>query len=245
MIDLHCHFLPGIDDGAETLEQALALARLAVEDGIQVSVMTPHIHSGWYDNDRESIERARVSFQQALTAEGIPLLVRTGGEVRLGGEVMDLLEQDMIPFYGTWDGYRVMLLEFPHSHIPVGADRLVRWLIERRVRPLIAHPERNKDLIKSPEKIRPFMDMGCFLQVTAGSVFGQFGPGSAAAAAYYLEQDWVFALATDAHDTRHRVPNLSRARDYLADTGRAELAELLTSHNPARLIGNGSPSLQV
>ncbi len=235
MIDLHCHFLPGIDDGAETLEQALQLARLAVADGIAVSFMTPHIHQGWYDNERHGIEAACVTFQAALGREGIPLLVRPGGEVRFGGEVMDLVEQDLVPYLGRLDGFRVMLLEFPHSHIPPGADRLVRWLIGQRIRPLVAHPERNKDLIKDPERVRPFIDMGCLLQVTAGSVFGQFGPASMSVAAHYLDRDWVFVLATDAHDARHRVPNLSRGRDYLAATGRPELAERLTRDNPARI----------
>lgn len=236
MIDLHCHFLPGIDDGAETLDQALQLARLAVADGIQQSVVTPHIHQGWYDNERAGIEAACLVFQTALRQEGIALTVRPGGEVRFGAEIMDLVAQDMVPYLGKLEGFLVMLLEFPHSHIPQGAERLIRWLIGQRIRPLIAHPERNKDLIKTPERVRPLVDMGCLLQLTAGSVFGQFGPASMAVANYYLKQDWVFALATDAHDVRHRVPNLSRGRDYLIATGHPEQAERLTHTNPFRLL---------
>lgn len=237
MIDLHCHFLPGIDDGAANLDEALALARAAVADGIRVSVLTPHVHLERYPNERAGIEAAVVALRAELEREGIPLQVRAGGEVRLGAEIVDLLEQDRIPFLGELGGYRVMLLEFPHSGIPIGSDRLVRYLVARRVRPLVAHPERNRELIAAPDRIKPFVDMGCMLQLTAGSLIGQFGEGSRVASEHYLAQDWVFALATDAHDLRHRVPNLGAARDLLVDRGEAGLARRLTELNPARLVG--------
>ena len=237
MIDLHCHFLPGIDDGAVDLADALALARLALADGIELAVLTPHVHLERYPNERASVVEAATRFAEDLERAGIALRVRAAGEVRIGPEMVEMLERDQIPFLGELGGYRVVLLEFPHGGLPVGAERFVRWLIAQKVRPLIAHPERNRELMRDVSRIRPFLDMGCLLQVTAGSLLGQFGAGAQAAAEAWLAEDHVFALATDAHDQQHRVPNLGAARALLEQRGQRELAARLTRDNPARLLG--------
>lgn len=237
MIDLHCHFLPGIDDGAQTIEQALELARLAVADGITIAAMTPHVHVGRYDNSRTGIVEKTEAFQRVLEHKGIPLKVFPAGEVRLNYEVMDLVTADEAPFLGELEGYRIMLLEFPHSQVPVGADKLVQWLFTQKIRPLIAHPERNKDVMRSHAKIEPFINMGCMLQVTAGSLVGQFGAPAKAAAEYFLAQNWVGVLATDAHDAVHRPPNLGVARDLLVAQGKSALVTRLLETIPARILG--------
>ena len=237
MIDLHCHLLPGIDDGATDLDDALALARLAVADGIELAVVTPHVHLERYPNERASVVEAAARFAVELERAGIALRIRAAGEVRIGPEMVEMLERDQIPFIGQLGGYRVVLLEFPHGGLPVGAERFVRWLIAQQVRPLIAHPERNRELMRDISRIRPYLDMGCLLQVTAGSLLGQFGAGAQAAAEAWLAEDRVFALATDAHDQQHRVPNLGAARALLESRGQHELAARLTRGNPARLLG--------
>ena len=240
MIDLHSHLLPGIDDGAVDLEDALALARLAVADGIELSVVTPHVHLERYANDRASVHEAAARFADALQRAGIALQLRAAGEVRIGPDMVEMLERDQIPFLGSLGGYRVVLLEFPHGGIPVGSERFVRWLIAQKVRPLIAHPERNRELMRDVARIRPYLDMGCLLQVTAGSLLGQFGAAAQAAAETWLAEDRVFALATDAHDRQHRPPNLGQARALLEARGQHELAARLTRANPARLLGLGA-----
>lgn len=237
MIDLHCHFLPGIDDGAENIEQALELARLAVADGITVAAMTPHVHVGRYENFQSSIVKNTEAFQKVLEHKGIALKVVPAGEVRLNADVMDLVASGEAPFLGVLDGYRIMLLEFPHSQIPMGADKLVQWLLAQKIRPLIAHPERNKDVMRTHAKIEPFVNLGCLLQVTAGSLVGQFGSSAQKAAEYFLEQNWVSVLATDAHDALNRPPNLSLAKDYLLARGKSVLATRLLETTPARILG--------
>ncbi len=242
MIDLHSHLLPGIDDGATDLDDALALARLAVADGIELSVVTPHVHLERYANDRMSVAEAAARFAEELERAGIALQLRAAGEVRIGPEMVEMLERDQIPFLGSLGGYRVVLLEFPHGGLPVGAERFVRWLIAQKVRPLIAHPERNRELMRDVSRIRPYLDMGCLLQVTAGSLLGQFGVAAQAAAETWLADDCVFALATDAHDLQHRRPNLGVARALLESRGQHELAARLTRTNPARLLGLAASS---
>ncbi|MCH7502498.1 MAG: hypothetical protein IIA10_03995 [Proteobacteria bacterium] len=117
MIDLHCHLLPGIDDGARTLVEALDMARIAVDNGIDHAVMTPHLHPGRYENTRSSTEKPLREFRAALRKEQIALEISVAAEVRLAIEILPLLEQDEVPFLGEMDGYRIMLLEFPHGHM--------------------------------------------------------------------------------------------------------------------------------
>ncbi len=206
MLDLHCHLLPAIDDGPATKEEALDLARYAVANGITKSLLTPHIHPGRYENEKKKIAEAVEEFRDLLQGHKIPLQVAIGAEVRICPEILPMGKMGKIPFIGHHDGMKVMLLEFPHSHIPPGSDKMVAWLKRESVLPLIAHPERNKELMQQPEKIEVFLDLGCLLQVTAGSIAGRFGSAAETCARYYLEQNWIHLLATDAHNLEHRPP---------------------------------------
>lgn len=238
MIDLHCHLLPGVDDGPATLDEALALARLAVADGIRCACLTPHIQEGRYPNRRSALERATHDFRQALDDAGIALDVVAGGEVHLSVELLDLLAEDEIPFLGATGGYRVMLLEFPHNTIPVGADRLISKLFGLRIRPLIAHPERNTAVMMQPERLYPFVAQGCLVQVTAGSLAGRFGQKVSDSAHRLVENGWVTVVATDAHDPVHRPPFLSEGKAALEKRFGEETATRLAVTNP-RLILEG------
>ena len=243
MIDWHCHILPGIDDGAQTMDEALGLARSACADGIRHAVMTPHIHPGVFDNCKKQVEQCIADFRRALLAEGIALSVSAGAEVRIGPELIQLLDQEEVPFIGTFGGEAVMLLELPHGHIPVGADRLVDWLRARGIRPLLAHPERNKEIMRNADKLRPFTAAGCLLQVTAGSLTGHFGPPARERALQLLEEELIFAVATDAHNLEHRPPALAAARAVIAQAAGAVAAEALTRGNPARILGLSASTL--
>ncbi|GAA5525032.1 tyrosine-protein phosphatase YwqE [Microbulbifer aestuariivivens] len=212
MIDLHCHLLPGIDDGARDLHQALQLARMAVEDGITHCVATPHIHPGRWNNTLGSIAAVFQSFSDALARENIPLHLGMAAEVRFSDEILSMVASGQAPFLGKWLGDNVLLLELPHSHIPAGAEQLIRWLQKQGIRPMIAHPERNKDILRDFARVLPLVRAGCLLQVTAGAVAGDFGEGSQLRAKQLLEEDMVTILATDAHHEERRPPVLGRGR---------------------------------
>lgn len=239
MIDLHCHFLPGIDDGAETLADGLALARAAANDGITYSVMTPHVHPGRYENTRSSIEQAFSDFRLALRKARIPLHIGMAAEVRLSPDVLALLDQDELPFLGELEGYKILLLEFPHTHIPPGADKLIERLLEYRIRPLIAHPERNQDVMRDLSKIEPFVEMGCFLQITAGAVAGYFGQVPQRRARQLLEFDVFKILASDAHNLTGRRPALREGMEAAATVIGEQAAHDLVHRNP-RMILHGA-----
>ncbi|MCX7155346.1 MAG: capsular biosynthesis protein [Rhodocyclales bacterium] len=237
MIDLHCHLLPGIDDGPETLESALQLARHAVASGIRFSMVTPHMHAGRYENRAANIQRATEDFQRELDAHGIALRLRAAAEVRLDHEVLAWVVEGQVPFVGRWEGENVMLLELPHSHVPVGADKLVEWLLKQGIRPMIAHPERNKDIMRSIDKLLPFIRLGCLLQVTAGAVAGAFGEGARARAVDLLGKGWVTVLASDAHNLEARPPELEPGRIAAAAIVGEDESWNLVRYRPARIAG--------
>jgi protein-tyrosine phosphatase len=237
MIDLHAHFLHGIDDGAQTLSESLELARAAVADGITATAMTPHIHPGRFDNLKSHIVTHVAAFQLALQEAHIPLRVFPGAEVRLGVESLDQLLAGEVPFLGSVNGCQVLLLEFPHSHIPVGAQQFVNKLLSLNIRPLIAHPERNKSVMDDPRRIHPYVEAGCWLQLTAGSITGEFGTAAKKAALGLLDDDWAHLVATDAHNLSARPPKLSTARQAVAQRLGEDVAQLMFHTRPARILG--------
>ncbi len=236
MIDLHCHLLPGIDDGPETLDQALALARMAVANGITESFVTPHIHVGRWDNELEGIRRAMDAYRVELERAGIALKLGFAAEVRLAYEVIPLIEAGKVPFLGELDGFKVMLLELPHSHVPVGSDKFVAWLLNRGIRPMIAHPERNKDIMRDSSRLLPFVEAGCLLQLTADAVAGEFGAECEARAIEFLENRWVTVLASDAHDTESRPPRLAAGLEVASRILGAEAGRNLVDATPRRIV---------
>ena len=236
MIDLHTHFLHGIDDGAETLSESLELARCAVKDGIVAAAMTPHIHPGRFDNQGQQIHHQVAAFRAALQEHGIPLQVFPGAEVRLSMEAFDLLLAGEVPFLGSVNGAKILLLELPHSHIPAGAQQFVNRLLSLNIRPLIAHPERNKDVLADPRRIHPFVEAGCWLQLTAGSITGAFGKAAQKMAWHLLDDDWAYIVASDAHNLDARPPHLSQARAAVAERLGEDVAQLMFYTRPARIL---------
>lgn len=240
MIDLHCHLLPGIDDGPATLEEALLLARALVADGITHVVATPHVFPGRYDNRRSGIAAEHARFVQALQTYQIPLSTSFAGEVRLTPEALDLLAQGELPFLagdaaGQSGVPKALLLELPDGQVPLGADRFCMALVRQGITPVIAHPERNRGVMERPERMRPFVDVGCQLQLTAASVVGEFGSRAQATALHLLDQGWVQVLASDSHNLRGRAPRMGAARDWLAQHYGEATSRQLTVQGPARL----------
>jgi len=236
LIDIHCHFLPGIDDGPSTIEESLQLARLAVANGITHTVTTPHIHAGRWENNASIIKTIGFDLKRALIENNIPLQLEVAAEVRIGVEIMDQINHRQIPFLGHWGDKKVMLLEMPHSHIPMGIERMVTWLLERDILPMVAHPERNKDVHRKLSKLDPLIELGCLFQVTAGSVSGQWGQASQKRAIELLEKGVVTVLASDAHSVKNRPPELHKGRDAAAEIIGEDEAYRLVLDNPWAIV---------
>ena len=239
MIDLHCHLLPGIDDGPDSMAEALAMARLAVANGISEACVTPHIHVGRWDNELVGIASAVDVYRNELALANIPLKVGFASEVRLAYDVVPLIEEGRVPFLGELDGYKIMLLELPHSNVPVGSDKFVSWLIGRGIRPMIAHPERNKDILRNAAKLRPFILEGCLVQLTADAVAGEFGKACETRAVEFLDKGWVTVLATDAHDIKSRPPQFAAGLAVATRILGAAVALDLVEGTPRRILHGG------
>jgi protein-tyrosine phosphatase len=175
--------------------------------------------------------------------EGIPLEVRLGAEVRLCPELLDLLSNDALLFLGSVDGYRILLLEFPHEMIPVGSDKLVTMLLRHKIRPLIAHPERNEAVMAAPDRIRPFTELGCWLQLTAASLAGQIGELPEKTAWRLIDAGCNCVVATDSHNVTSRPPHLSIGRDALARRRGEPFAHDHVRDKPAKIVGATRPVL--
>jgi protein-tyrosine phosphatase len=232
MIDIHCHILPGLDDGARTMDEAIAMARMAAADGIRTIVASAHITPGVYDNPPDRIVAAALAFGDRLKDEGIPLRIVPGADVRMTPEMLDgggrfLCINGHTPY---------LLFEFPHDLVPPGSDRLIESLRGKGWVPVITHPERNTELQRRPEKLEPFLRQGCLVQITAMSVTGGFGSGAREVAERYLKDGWVHAIATDAHDTEKRPPILSRAWNRAEALVGVEAARAMVFETPEKIV---------
>lgn len=236
MIDLHCHLLPGIDDGPKTMAQALDMARYAVEQGIGRCVVTPHIEPGCYDNDKASISKVFAAYKEQLEYYDISLQIGMAAEVRICAELPQMILEEKIPFLGQWQGRNVLLLEFPHQHITLGADNLIRWLCDKDIQPVIAHPERNQTLIRQPDKLKPFLESGCLMQITAGSITGVFGTDSQRYAMRLIDEGYATLIASDAHNLQKRPPSLRKAWEYLMPSIGELACQTLMYSNPLSML---------
>ncbi len=237
MIDIHTHLIPNIDDGPTNLAEALQLCRAAVGDGITHAICTPHILPGRFDNTKNNILQAFESFKREVQDAGIHLNLGISAEVRLDAQILQLIDDELIPFLGTQSssGFKYMLLELPDAQIPVGADAFVHHLIDLHICPVIVHPERNRSVFINPAKIKPFVDAGCKLQVTAASLVGQFGPAIEKVSWALIESGVVQAIASDSHNIGGRRPRMTEARDALALRYGLDVATMLTETGPAEL----------
>lgn len=194
------------------MDESLVMASTASENGITHAVLTPHIIPGRYDNTLHSISEAFQHFRHALEQERIALKTTFAAEIRLDPVIMEMVNTSTVPFLGKDNGYDLLLLEFPHNTIPPGAGELVSWLLKRNIRPVIAHPERNQSVMDKPESLQPFLDAGCLLQITAGSLTGVFGRQPEKTARKLLNLGWVSVIASDAHNNQKRSPDMEPGR---------------------------------
>ena len=237
MIDLHCHLLPGIDDGAKNISDAMALAKYAYESGITHVVCTPHIHEGYFDNDIEIIESTHEIFKSALRREGIPLKSHFAAEVRISPTIVKMAKNNRLPFLGYFEKRPVLLLELPHSHIPPGTEQLVNWLKGEGIVPMIAHPERNRDILSNYNKASWLRGKGLLFQLTAGAITGTFGDKVKQCALKMLDDGFADVIATDTHNLHKRPPELAGAFKFVQDNFGKSSAEDLCINNPMEIAG--------
>lgn len=236
MIDLHCHILPGIDDGPPTREEAIAMCRLAADDGCRAMIATPHQRRGrWWNGDRQAIAGLAKDLQAGL---GSRLRILVGGEVHVDSEL--LAEVEKLPEGGilTLAGSRYLLIELDDRGRAGEAISLVHELTVGGWIPVVAHPEFIPWLAGDLDLSARLVSLGACLQVTAMSVTGDFGKGPQADTHALIEAGLAHFVASDCHGTQRRPPGLRRAYQTIAGRWGAEVAKRLVSDNPRAVVQN-------
>lgn len=233
-VDVHCHCLPGVDDGPATLADSLALCRALVNDGITTAIATPH-QLGRYDgrNSAASVRAACNQLQDELNRQQIPLIVKPGADVRVDERIAGLLKMDEVLTLG--DGRVHLLLELPHDTY-IDPQPLIRLLVSRGLQPIVSHPERHQSVRSRLSRVTPWIEQGAVLQVTAGSLLGQFGEEAQAAGWRLLEAGAVAIIAGDAHDTVRRPPSMTVAAQAIERRLGFAVARLVCLENPLRVL---------
>ena len=234
MIDLHSHVLPGIDDGVRSIEESLDLLRAAHDDGIDRIAATPHVREDYPTTPRE-MELRHAEVCGAAREAAIPVEVLRGGELDLA--FASRLEDDDLRRFGLGGNPSLLLLEFPYLGWPLRLPDLVFDLQLRGFRVVLAHPERNADVQLEPERLRPLVDNGVVVQLTAASLDGRLGGAPRTAARRLLDARLAHLVASDAHAPDVRSVGLSRATEAAGDEA---LARWLTEEVPEALLA-GAP----
>jgi protein-tyrosine phosphatase len=239
VIDLHCHILPGIDDGSRSLDMSLEMARMAVDDGITMIACTPHIYPGLYMNDTAGITAARDRLQREFDERGIPLKLTIGADVHLVPGLVDGLRAGTVP---TLHGTRYLLLE-PSHHVapPHFQDSVFRLVAEGYV-PVITHPERLTWIEDHYPVFGDLVKQGAWMQLTAASLTGVFGARAKYWSERFLDDGLTHIIATDAHSNGRRSPVMSRAREIAQRMLGREEAELLVRGRQEHMLRNALPS---
>jgi protein-tyrosine phosphatase len=234
MVDLHSHILPGLDDGAKTLDDSLAMAEDAIADGITHVVGTPHASSNYFFD----YQRVRAAREELTARVGGRLTIATGCDFHLNIENLAALRRDPRPFCINQKDY--LLVEFNEFSIPPSMDQTLHELQLAGLHPIVTHPERNAILRTKPERLQTWISQGSYVQITAGSLTGAFGPTSQEIAWQWLAKGWVHFVSSDAHNTDRRPLKLKFAFDEIASQLGEPIARALLIENPHAAF-NGEP----
>lgn len=201
MIDLHCHILPFIDDGPDSINDSLMMLKQAVEEGIDTIVVTPH-RNNIYQPSLKKIEDSRDMLQEVIIQNDLPISLVLGQEVHIYGDLLkDYLNGRL---FSVNKNSRYILVEFETFDIPKYAERLFYDMECEGIVPIIVHPERNKKILENPDVLYRFIANGALSQVTASSLTGTFGRTIKKFSFQLFENNLAHFVAGDAHDTKFR-----------------------------------------
>jgi len=256
MIDIHCHILPGLDDGAKDMEESVCMCVMAAEDGIEKIVATPHTMDGIYINKTQDVKHAVNVLNTVLIEKKIPLEILPGADVHVNIDLLELLKEGKASTINDNhllkegkastinDNHHYMLLELPHQSVPPNIKDLIFDLNIHGITPIITHPERNTVLQNDIDTLYDLVLQGILIQITAHSLRGEFGPAAEKCCFELLKHNLVHVIATDAHSSTVRPPYLSYALKKAAEIIDEKEALALVNSNPSAIIkGQNIPNL--
>ena len=235
MIDLHCHILPGLDDGAQSLDEAVEMAEIAEKDGIEKIVATSHIfRDNYVHEDLSIIEEKRKELNKTLKVNNIHVEILSGAEVHISHNLIDEIRKNRDHLVLNKSSY--MFVEFPSEHIFSGVKELFFELMQEDIIPIIAHPERNSVFVRHPSLLYELVQMGVLVQANSGSFQDVYGKKTEKAVLRFLELNLIHFIASDGHNTRLLVPKISEAVMRVETEVGGDRARALAVDNPKAVL---------
>lgn len=239
MIDLHCHILPGVDDGSSSLEESLEMARMMASEGVRIVACTPHIMPGVYNNDGWTIRDRIAQLQQALDEAGVVIHLVAGADVHIAPDLVDGLHSGaLLSLHDT----RFVLIEPPHHLLPPRLKETFFDLMRAGYVPILTHPERLSWIDRRYDLMKRLVDNGVLMQITAGALLGDFGKKPQYWAERMLNEGMCHIMATDAHDVKRRPPKLRAGFDRAATLVGEDEAVNLVLRRPYGILENRAAS---
>lgn len=235
MTDIHCHILPGVDDGAESLAEALEMARMAQRSGVGTIIATPHCNlPGGADNFRSgSMTRRFNRLRQAVRESDINVDILPGAEVLCTPQIGQLIDERKLL---TLAASRYLLVEFYFDEQVEEMDEMLEIIRQRGLVPVIAHPERYEAIQLEPRTAGRWFRSGYVIQLNKGSILGRLGSRSEDAAHWILDHGFAHLVASDGHTAIHRTPHMTELRHYLQDRWGSTYTDILLRENPGRIV---------
>lgn len=236
LIDIHCHIIPGVDDGAGTLYDAGKILQMEYKEGVSAVIVTPHYRKGMFETPQEEIERQYRRVKKIVSSSRSGMRIFLGCECHASASLAEELEAGKRP---TMAGSRYVLVEFSGRHTYTQIRNQVYELTAAGYRPIIAHAERYPCLLKDMLLAGELVHAGAQIQVTASSVMGKAGHGRKKFCKWLIKNDYLDYIATDAHDIAGRKPDLGACAAYVAKKYGEEYARRIFVKNPREIIKEG------
>ncbi len=237
MVDIHCHILPGLDDGSDNIEESVRMARLAVDGGTKAIIVTPHSNiPDSYQNycDKVYVEKFK-ALNSRLKDENIPLKIYPGHEIFAAGNLVEMIKSKRLLTLCDSD---YPLVEFGFTEHSDSVFEKLQVLVAEGLTPIVAHPERYAFVAEDESAPLKLKNIGCLLQINKGSLKGNFGRGAYMVSHGIIKYELADFVASDAHSPYMRTPYLADAHEIISDIHSEEYADLLLSIHPAKIIKN-------
>ena len=237
MIDIHLHILPGLDDGARDMDEAVRMCRMARDDGETVLVATPHMLDGLYDVTPEAAREGLAALRARLAEECVDIRLEVGGDVHVATDIPRLVQEGKALTVADKGSH--IMLELPQHVVPTGLSDCLFGAQLAGITPIVSHPERNFAVQEDPDALLPLLEAGNLVQITARSLTGGFGREARECSLELVERGLAHVVASDAHSSTRRRPGLSRAREVVADLVGEEEAAAMFVERPCRIVEGG------
>ena len=231
--DIHCHIIPGVDDGAKDMRTALELLRMEYEDGVRTIIVTPHFRRGMFETSRETISKQFFMLKKEASQLYPDMSIYQGCEFHANMDMVELLEEKK---WGTMAGTEYVLTEFSEAHNLVYIRERCYALLCNGYTPIIAHAERYSALYKKYDEIEKLVDMGAMIQMNASSIIGADGFGMKGFCKNIMKKDLLHFVGSDAHNLKDRKPCIGKCTAYMEKVMGKEYTEKILSDNPSLLI---------